>query len=270
VAVGSELSDDITFGVDGGAGETIVEGEAASGGDVIIDAALNGEGALAGGGKDVVEWDGMEEVLGEAEAGEAGGCEERGVHEAIGHDFADAGVDVASEEDDLEVGAESEELGAAAWAGGSDDGGVGQVLNAVGFGGDEDIVDGSAAGGGDEGEAWGVLGGEVFEAVDGDVGPAIEEGLFDGTGEEAFSAEGCEGAVGDLVAFGFDELETELNGWVETGEPVADHEGLGLGEVAFSGGDDDVATGWPQAIAPRNRVGEPGWAEDYIRGIGRG
>ena len=92
--------------------------------------------------------------FGALEAVEAGGGEDEGVALAL-LEFAEAGVDVAADFYEGEVGAEGEELGLAAWAGGADaavfrEGVEGPVRFA-----DPDVTGVGAFGDGGEGELRG-------------------------------------------------------------------------------------------------------------------
>ncbi len=77
---------------------------------------------------------------------------------------------------------------------------------------DEDVAGVGAFADGAEGEAGGEFGGEVLEAVDGDIGAVLEEGDFEFLGEkslgEAFTLLG-EGGGLELVASGLDDFKLE-------------------------------------------------------------
>ena len=59
-------------------------------------------------------------------------------------------------------------------------------------------------------EAFGQFGGQVLQAVHGQVGAAVEQRLLDLFGEEALGADLGQRDVGDFVAGGFDDLDAAL------------------------------------------------------------
>src|SRR5207245_630936 len=80
----------------------------------VVAAALDGERALAGVGEEIIKGNGEHEGgVKEIGAFEAGEGEDDGV-ELAGFQFADAGVDVAADVFDFQIGAEGQELKAAA------------------------------------------------------------------------------------------------------------------------------------------------------------
>ena len=92
--------------------------------------------------------------FGALEAVEAGGGEDEGVAFSVG-EFLEAGVDVASYFDEVNVGAEGEDLRAAARAGGADAAAGGEgVERPVGLA-DPDVAGVGAFGDGGEGELRG-------------------------------------------------------------------------------------------------------------------
>ena len=139
---------------------------------------------------------------GEIEAIEAGGGEDGAVELGAFGEFFQAGDDVAAEFDDFEVGAMRKDLGFAAGAAGGEGcaarkilerefrleaaarglagrpfGGVGAGLfdaEILGVAVDEDVAGVGAFADGAEREAGGEFGGEVLEAVDGDIGAVFE------------------------------------------------------------------------------------------------
>ncbi len=125
------------LGFDAEAGVGVVEegdGLTDVGVAVVVDgvggmAGLDGERSLAGGGTELVRGEALVDPLGALEAVEARGGEDEGVALA-GGEFLEAGVDVASDFDESHVGAEGEELGSAAGAGGADGPPMGSVWSA--------------------------------------------------------------------------------------------------------------------------------------------
>ena len=63
---------------------------------------------------------------------------------------------------------------------------------------------------GGEHQAVGQLGGQILQAVHGEIGAAVEQRLFDFLGEQALGADLGQRHVGDLVAGGLDDLDAAL------------------------------------------------------------
>ena len=135
-------------------------------------------------------------------------------------DLFDAGLDVAADEGDTQVGAGVEQLRLAAEGVGADGGAVGQRgergrrgSGVVQAGPRMRAVAGVlAAEGAGEDDAGGELGLEVLEAVDGEVDAAVEQGLVDFLAEEAFAADLGQVAVLHDVAGGADDVLLEHRG----------------------------------------------------------
>ena len=197
----------------------------------VVAAALDGLGAWAGVGEEVVESDGVHEgAIEEVGAFEAGEGEDDGVELAV-FELADAGVDIAADAFNLQVGANGQELTAAAEGAGADFGIGREILDRTGFRGDQDVADIFALGNGGDDEIR-LLDqrhgdGHVFEAVDDEIDFAIEQRLLQLADEEAFAPKLVEGAVCDLVAGGFESCETHLERWMDPLELVYDEVGLG-------------------------------------------
>ena len=142
--------------------------------------------ALAGCRADLLGGEAGVDRLGAAETVETGGGEDEGVTLALG-EFAQAGVDVAANLDEADVGAEGEELSAAARAGGADRAVVGQGVQApVGLA-DPDVAGVDAGRDGGQGELRGEGGGEILEGVNSEVDATFGEGLLDLLDEDAFA-----------------------------------------------------------------------------------
>jgi len=77
--------------------------------------------------------------------------------------------------------------------------------------------------------------GDVFKAVDDEIDFAIKKGLLELADEETFAAELVEGAVGDLVAGGFESCEIDVEVWMELLEGIYDEMGLSEGEGGAAG-----------------------------------
>jgi len=197
---------------------------------------LQRERALSGGGEHFVEAEhGHFGFIKQSGAAEAGGGEDDGVELAIA-EFAKAGVDVAADGIDHEIGAVMEKLGATARRAGADFGAGREVGDGLGFEGDQHIPWIFALGDGAEGEIGLIderLGDrDVLEGVDGEVDGAFEQGALELLGEDAFAAELVEGLVDDGVAGGLedDQLDGEVFVFVDFFQGGGDELGLGLGE----------------------------------------
>ncbi len=125
--------------------------------------------------------------LGAVETVEAGGGEDESVAGAFG-EFAEAGVDVAAELDEFEVGAQGEELGPAARAGGADAASHGKRVERPVWLADPGVACVGAGWDGGQDEARVEFRGEIFEGVDGEVDAAFGEGLLNFLDEDPFAA----------------------------------------------------------------------------------
>jgi hypothetical protein len=222
VATGFEAAEEGAFGGDGEARRRVVERGEELGEAGVVGADFQAQGPLAGGGQHAVE---VEEfgVGGEKSgAGQSSAGQDDGVELPVA-DFAEAGVDVAANVGEEEVGTEGGELDAAAQAGGADAGAGREVGEAAAVAGDEDVArvfaprdDGGQA------QTGGGFGGEIFVAVDGEVDAAIEECGLEFAGEKADLAGGGERGVGFAVAGGGDDFQADGEAGVGAGQGVGD------------------------------------------------
>ncbi len=125
---------------------------------------------------------------GAIEAVEACSGEDEGVGLAL-LPFAEAGVDVAAELDEAEVGTKSEEHGLTARRGGADARAHGQHVQTPEALADEGVAGVGARGDGGEREARVELRGQILERVNGDVDAAGGESVLDLLNEDAFGVE---------------------------------------------------------------------------------
>jgi hypothetical protein len=201
---------------------------------VVISTALEREGALSGGWKKVVGVDGgHDRGVEEAGSAEAGEGENDGV-EFAATKFLQAGIDVAADGLDRQIGADIEELAAAAKASCADARGGWELLYGSSGERDEHIpgIFTLRNGGGNQisliHERHG--NGNVLEAVNGKIDFGFEEGLFEFLGEQAFATGFVERAIGDAVAGGFDGDEVDLKTGMEPHQLGGDEIALGQGE----------------------------------------
>ena len=106
---------------------------------VVAGAALDRERALAGGREHLQRVEGLGDLVGAAEPGEAGAGQHHGV-EVAGADLGDAGVHVAAHPDQVEAEAERLELGDAARGAGADGAAGGELAERQAVAGDERVA----------------------------------------------------------------------------------------------------------------------------------
>ena len=165
------------------------DGLADVGGSIVVRTAdFEGEGSLAGGGAHLCRVEALVDPLGAAKAVEAGGGEDEGVAFPVSQ-LLQACVNVAADFNEGEVGAEGEDLGAAARACGTDAGVVGKRVEGPELLADEDVAGVGAFRGGGNVELGSELGGEVFKGVNGEVDAAVFQGFFDLLDEDALAVE---------------------------------------------------------------------------------
>jgi hypothetical protein len=139
---------------------------------------------LRGSGEQIIEAEDFGGPVLEAEAPEAGQGEDGRVVLTRVH-LRDAGVNVAADRSDFEVGADLAELGLATGGAGAHDRALAEALERDLVAADEGVSGILPQGHGGDGEALGALRGKVLVAVDGDVDFATLEGFLDGGGEPA-------------------------------------------------------------------------------------
>jgi len=222
------------LGGDGEAVGWVVDGSDELAGVLVIGAALDGEGALAGGGEHFFEAEDLGGLGLTAEALERGEGEDGGV--VLGFlDFADAGFDVAADGADLEVGAEGAKLGLTPGGAGPDDGAGWKGTEGDAGTRNEDIARVMARRDGSDDETFGAVAGEVFEAVDGDIDFAALEGFLDGGGEPAGALAFGEGRCLVGIACGGDGDDLDGEAGRDGLEAAGDEVRLGEGEGAAAG-----------------------------------
>ena len=210
---------------------------------VVGAAGFERERALAGGGGELVDGEALVDGFGAADAVEAGAGEDEGGRLAF-VELAQAGVDVSSELYKVQVGAEVEELGAAARRVGADGGVFGQSVERPEGLAYEGVAGVGAGGDGGEGEALIERGGEVFERVDGEVDAAGGERFFDLLDEGALAVRARgddEAGVLHAVASGADDFN--FDGVARGAENGGDVVGLPERELRAPGADTDLGHG---------------------------
>ena len=119
-------------------------------------------------------------AAGQAQALQAGQCEQTGIDFAASH-AVEAGLDVTTKQGDPQIGADGEELRLAADRAGADQGGGRERVERIGLiadfgvgGKDQHIASVFAFQGAGEHDTWGQRRLEVLQAVDGEIDPAVE------------------------------------------------------------------------------------------------
>jgi len=167
------------------------------------------------------------EKVGALEAGEG----EDDPVELAGFEFADAGVDVAANVIDFQVGANSQQLAAAAEGAGANFRAWRQILDGWGLGRDEHISHVLARRHGRDDEICLLhqrhRHRHVFETVDNEIDLVIEQRLLELADEEALATKLVQGPIGDLVAGSFESCQIDRQRWMDALELVYDELGLG-------------------------------------------
>ena len=173
--------------------------------------------------------------LGAFESVEAGSGEDEGVALSVG-ELLEACVYVSPDLYEGDVGAKGEDLGSAARAGGAYAAAFGEGVKGPVWLAYPDVAGVGALGDGSEGELRGYFGGEVFEAMNGEVDAAFFEGLFDLLDEDAFAVEVWgrdEAGLLHAVAGGADDFQLYVVAGIAEG--VEDVVRLPEGELGASG-----------------------------------
>ena len=153
--------------------------------------ALDGEGALTGGAQHLGCGERFADVFRQAQALQAGGGQHDGIELLAGlAQFGEAGGHVAADGQDLEIGAEGEQLGAATQAARADARGRGQLGEGRAGAADQGIPVIAPPRHGGQGKVRGQVDRQVFQAVHGAVDFTAAQSFFQGFGEQAFAADG--------------------------------------------------------------------------------
>ena len=161
----------------------------------------------------------------------ARGGEDYGVVVAV-VEFADAGVDVAADMGDLEVGAGGLDLDGAPGASGADAGPGGKALQSGAVGGQDHVPGVEAFQDGGEGEVLIHVGWHVLEAVGCGIDLSGAELVFKGGYKDASGIEPGYGGDFVVVSDGVDWDYFDLEVRVRVNYGVGGFSGLGDGEVA--------------------------------------
>src|SRR5579863_3985358 len=184
----------------------------ARGGVALAD--FDSQRTLAGGGAHDFGGDDLFDQFGSTQALQAGGGQDDGVVFAL-LEFAQAGVDVAAQGMNVEIGADGLELRLAAQAGGADARALGQVFDIREMPRAESVAGIFSLGDGGNFKSWGKFGGQIFQRMHGEIDLAGGEGFFNFFREDPFAksalgADHSQRNVGDLVAGGVDDFDFDF------------------------------------------------------------
>ena len=169
---------------------------------------LDGERALShGGAHDVRPEDFADDVAPAPTAGADSAAASTIASYVAALDLIDAGVHVAADGLNVEVGPDEPELRDAAEGAGADHRAEFQIAQLAA---DDGVIRIGAARDSRDGEAGRQVGWQVLHAVHGEVDAAVEQRFFDFLGEETFAADSVERGVENFVAGGFDDLDPAL------------------------------------------------------------
>ncbi|MCY1352315.1 hypothetical protein D9M69_386050 [compost metagenome] len=203
-------------------------------------AAFDAHRALAAGRQAVLDTDPRADARLEAEADQAGGGEDDGVVFA-GIELGQAGVDVATQELDLQVRPAGQQLRLAAQAGGADHAAGRQRVEAGEIIRDEGVARVLALADAVQAEALGEVHRHVLHRVHGDVRLVLQQRGLQFLDEQALAADLRQRRVEQLVAAADHRHQADAQprmGRLETGFDVF---GLPQGQGTLAGGDADLA-----------------------------
>src|SRR6266446_253433 len=229
------------FGDDGGAGFSIVQSAEDFGGFGIGQAAFGGDCSLTHGGQKNIRSKGFGDAIAPAEAVQAGFGEEYAIVFAALR-FAQASVDIAAKIADIEIGTNVAKLRLAAEAARADARSLTEIGERGATGGDEAVADIFAAEHGGKGQARVDFGGNVLDAVNGNVDRLVHQSVFEFLDENTLAADLGQRGVGEFVAGSFDDHNFRFNagGGKET---LANVFGLPFGKEAAARSDAQVPHG---------------------------
>ena len=165
--------------------------------------------SLAGRGSELVNREALVDGLGSSDAVETGAGKDERIAFAC-FELAQAGVDVAAQLDEVEVGPQREDLGATARAVGADYGCDGQRMERPERLADEGVASVGAWRDRREGEARVELGGQIFQRMDREVDASRGEGFFYLLDEDTFAVDAgrrLEAGILHAVAGGADDFD---------------------------------------------------------------
>ena len=205
----------------------------------VITTAFDAQGTLAHGGHEGGRLEMVHAVRGKTQTLEPGGGQHDGVVFAFLH-LAQAGIHIAAQGKDLQVGTQIEQLGLTAQAAGAHAGPLGQFVQRGVAVGEQavhaDLTLGHAA----QDEALGQDHGHVLDAVHGQVGGTVQQGFLDLLDEQALAAHLGHGDIQDDVAAGLDDAQADVQARFQGLQAGFDVFGLPEGQLTAAGGDDEI------------------------------
>lgn len=200
----------LPFGRSRCSGLRIVDGGDELVGPLVVGPGLDGQGALGGGGDKFRRIENERDSIAQAKPLQARPRQQDRV-ELARIELLQSRLHVTPKRRRLDVGSEMPELCGASQAGGADLGTSGQLVQRVHRrAGDQAIFDKVPIEYGGDGQALALLGGQVLEAVDGEVGLAGGQDLFELRGEEARVLEAPQGRAPVTVAAGGDLFDFDF------------------------------------------------------------
>jgi hypothetical protein len=206
LAASSESGECGTLRSDGESGGGVIEKSEGGNGFRIILTRFNAERSLARSGTKIFGLETFANPFCFLKAVEAGSGEKDCVDLAFGK-LAQAGVDVATKLDGLNIGAQRFQLCAAALTAGADNCALRQVGETAVFDRDEHIAGIDSRWSRGQREGLKQFGWQIFEGMDGEMHAAFGERLFNLLGEHSFGTDLGERDIGDFVAGGVDDFD---------------------------------------------------------------
>jgi hypothetical protein len=218
LAAAAEGAKESAFGCDALARGQVIEQMSESEGFEIVGTTLEAESPLADGGEEPGCVNNLGDRVGQAETLEASLCQDQSVQVLLGQ-FPQTGFNVATDWNQVQVGAAMADLGLAARAAGGDRTVQRNTLERGVTMRNEGVGDRSALGDGGQDEALDGPSRQILQAVDGKIDPAVEKSTLDFPGEKSFAAHLGQRFVTDLVARGLDLDEQDGPGACQRFEP---------------------------------------------------
>src|SRR6202034_770127 len=239
LAASTEAVEQCAFAAGSGMGSGVVQKFQLLASGAIAFANFNAEGTLAGGGAHDFGGDDLFDEFRFAEALQSGDSQDNCIVFSL-LEFAQAGVDVAAQRMNPEVGADRFELCLAAQAGRAEARSLGQIPKAGVMTRAESVARIFPLCDSGDFESRRKIGGQILQRVDGEIDAASGESLFDFLGENSFAeptlrTDHGQGDVGDLIATGVDDFDFDFvaAGAQERGDVI----GLPKSELRAAGAD---------------------------------
>ena len=218
-----------------GGGIDVTQGFEQGQGGRIVEPAFNAHGALPHCRQALFRRHGAADTAVEAQPLEAGTGQDDGIELAV-IEFLQAGIDVAAQVENLQIGAAFANLALAAQTAGTDPGALGQLIDTVEMIGDEGIAGIFPLADHRQTEPLGEFHRHVLHGMHGNVSPVFEHGDFEFLDEQALAAHLGQRGVEDDIAAGFHGDQFHLQAGMEVLQAVFDEFSLPEGQGALPGG----------------------------------